>query len=59
MVKVYRGVHWGRHKENGVWIRRKPYHPNLRYRVQVGRSDTLLFAEVGYLQVRLMKPGRA
>jgi hypothetical protein len=61
-LKWYRGLHWGRRKENGVWLRRRPAgngYGRLRYRVWINTRDTALYAQAGYLHMRIMKPGRA
>lgn len=58
LFKWYRGVHWGKHKENGIWVRSRPYHHNLRYRMWINYNGSILFVEIGYLQISIVKPGR-
>ena len=44
-------IAWGRRKENGIWLARKP-----RRRLMFRDHDALYIA-AGHLRLRLMKPG--
>jgi hypothetical protein len=49
---------WGRSRENGLWVAQKPLHRRRsRWRVMC-RGHDALYAEAGWLRLRIMKRSR-